>query len=60
MATQTKTLPMNHTGGGYIKKTKKVEPSAKVFLWLYLKSKNYITETAMIELIDNVINNTQD
>ena len=60
MATKTKTLPMNHAGGVYIKKTKKVEPSAKVCLWLNLRSKNYITETAMGELIDNVINNTQN
>ena len=57
MATQTKTLPMNHPGGGYVKE---VKPSAKVCLWLNLKNKNYTTETAMCELIDNVINNTQN
>ena len=39
MATQTKTLPMNHPGGGYVKE---VKPSAKVCLWLNLKNKNKI------------------
>ena len=65
----TKTLPINHTGGGYQPESHKrlkgklkksgmfsVVPPSLVGAWLSLKNNNYTIETALCEFIDNILN----